>query len=398
MPCNPEPPRRLARPNLRERQLFRRSHLSWACADLAWDADERVSAEADTQVPREDDLNRPEYLPGEQVAEMRIQASAPGKVILLGEHAVVYGRPAIAVPLSGLRATVTVEPGRPGSGVVIEARDLGRTLHAGQELADPLVVTVNNTLARLGVPDPGDLHLTIASDIPIASGLGSGAAVAVATIRALDAWFTELPNAGVEALAGSRLEDRLRKQLTDAEVSALAYETEVLHHGTPSGIDNSVVTYERPIVFTRARGAAPFLLGRPLTLVVGDTGIASLTRETVGDVRRAWQADPARYEALFDAVAETVAAGRAAIERGDAPALGAALRRDHALLQELGVSCPELDALVAAAEEAGALGAKLAGGGRGGNMIALVTRETADRVAAALRAAGARRALVSEIA
>jgi len=326
---------------------------------------------------------------------MRIQASAPGKVILLGEHAVVYGRPAIAAPLSGLRATVTVEPGRPGSGVVIEARDLGRTLHTSQEPADPLVVTVSNTLARLGVPDPGDLHLTIASDIPIASGLGSGAAVAVATIRALDAWFTELPNA--EALAGSRLKARLRKQLTDAEVSALAYETEVLHHGTPSGIDNSVVTYERPIVFTRARGVEPFSLGRPLTLVVGDTGIASPTRETVGDVRRAWQADPARYEALFDAVAETVQAGRTAIERGDVPALGAAMRRDHALLQELGVSCPELDRLVAAAEEAGALGAKLAGGGRGGNMIALVTGETADRVAAALRAAGARRALVSEI-
>ncbi len=307
----------------------------------------------------------------------RIQASAPGKVILLGEHAVVYGRPAIAVPLSGLRATVTVEPGEPDTGVIIVARDLGRTLRVRDADPDPLVVTVRNTLARLGVDAPGDLRLTIASAIPVASGLGSGAAVAVATIRALNAWF-----------AGG---------LADADVSALAYETEVLHHGTPSGIDNSVVTYERPIVFTRARGAAPFSLGQPLTLAVGDTGIASPTKEAVGDVRRAWQADPARYEALFDAIAETVQAGRAAIEQGDAPALGAAMRRDHALLQELGVSCPALDALVAAAERAGALGAKLAGGGRGGNMIALVTPARADRVAAALQAAGATRVLVSEI-
>ncbi|MBU0494468.1 MAG: mevalonate kinase [Chloroflexi bacterium] len=307
----------------------------------------------------------------------RVQASAPGKVILLGEHAVVYGRPAIAVPLSGLHATVMVMPGAAGTGVVVEARDVGRTLRANQDTSDPLVVTVQNTLARLGVTDPGDLYLTIASDIPVASGLGSGAAVAVATIRALNAW--------------------LDGHLTDADVSALAYETEVLHHGTPSGIDNSVVTYEQPIVFTKARGVEPFVLGAPLTLVVGDTGIASPTRETVGDVRRAWQADPARYEALFDAVAETVRAGRAAIERGDAPALGAAMRRDHVLLQEMGVSGPELDALVAAAERAGALGAKLAGGGRGGNMIALVTPANALGVAAALRQAGATRALISQI-
>jgi mevalonate kinase len=316
------------------------------------------------------------------MTDYRAQASAPGKAILLGEHAVVYGRPAIAVPLSGLRATVTAEPGEPGSGVVIEARDLGQMHHMERDAPDeamhPLVVTVCNVLARLGVGDPGDLHLTIASDIPVASGLGSGAAVAVAMIRALDAWF-----------AGN---------LTDADVSALAYETEVLHHGTPSGIDNNVVTYEQPIAFTRARGVEPFSLGAPLTLVVGDTGLASPTKETVGDVRRAWQAEPSRYEALFDAVAKTVRDGRAAIERGDAAALGAAMRRDHALLQEMGVSCPELDALVAAAEGAGSLGTKLSGGGRGGNMIALVTAEAATDVAAALRAAGAKRVLVSEIA
>lgn len=316
------------------------------------------------------------------MTDYRARASAPGKVILLGEHAVVYGRPAIAVPLSRLRATVTVKPGEPGSGVVIEARDLGQMHHMGRDAPDeaiyPLVVTVRNVLARLGVGDSGDLHLTIASDIPVASGLGSGAAVAVAMIRALDAWF-----------AGN---------LTDADLSALAYETEVLHHGTPSGIDNNVVTYEQPIAFTRARGVEPFSLGAPLTLVVGDTGIASPTKETVGDVRRAWQAEPTRYEALFDAVAKTVRDGRAAIERGDAVALGAAMRRDHALLQEMDVSCPELDALVAAAEGAGSLGAKLSGGGRGGNMITLVAAANAAGVAAALQAAGAKRVLVSEIA
>ena len=132
-------------------------------------------------------------------------------------------------------------------------------------------------------------------------------------------------------------------------------------------------------------------------LAIADTGIHSPTRIAVGDVRQAWVQEPERFEALFDRVAVVVEAARAAIAAGEPAKLGPLMDANHALLREIGVSCPELDALVAAARAAGALGAKLSGRGRGGNMIALVTVESASRVAEALVAAGAVRVIVTEV-
>ena len=117
----------------------------------------------------------------------------------------------------------------------------------------------------------------------------------------------------------------------------------------------------------------------------------------MGDVRRAWEREPPRFESLFDRVAAVVEAARSAIAAGEPERLGPLMDENHALLQEIGVSSPELDALVAAARGAGALGAKLSGGGRGGNMIALVTEATASQVADALRAAGAVNVIVSTV-
>jgi mevalonate kinase len=114
-------------------------------------------------------------------------------------------------------------------------------------------------------------------------------------------------------------------------------------------------------------------------------------------VRQRWQAEPARYEALFDRVGELVARARAALAAGDIAALGPLLGQNHALLQQIGVSSPELDALVAAARDAGALGAKLSGAGWGGVMLALVTPDARARVAKALTAAGARRVIETTI-
>ena len=147
------------------------------------------------------------------------------------------------------------------------------------------------------------------------------------------------------------------------------------------------------------RGQPPqtFHIGRPFTLAIADSGIASPTKIAVGDVRRAWEQEPARFEALFDRVAAVVEAARSAIAAGEPERLGPLMDENHALLREIGVSCPELDALVAAARGAGALGAKLSGGGRGGNMIALVTEATASQVADALRAAGAVNVIVSTV-
>lgn len=309
----------------------------------------------------------PDYVSG--VKETAVRASASGKVILLGEHAVVYGRPAIAVPLSGLRATAILTP-HPGP-FHIQAPAVGIDAPLSELHPEhPLARIVYLTTEHLRRPLP-DALLRIESEIPVASGLGSGAAVSTAVVRALAAWY-DVP-------------------LDPPTVSALVYEVERIYHGTPSGIDNTVIAHEQPVYFIRGRPPEPLPVGAALHLLVADSGVPSQTREVVGDIRRRWEAEPARYEALFDRVAEEVEEARRAIARRDARALGERMDANHKLLRDIGVSAPLLDRLVEAARRAGALGAKLSGAGRGGNVVALVEPHTAAPVEAALRAAGAAR-------
>ncbi|MFN2224771.1 MAG: mevalonate kinase [Anaerolineae bacterium] len=305
-------------------------------------------------------------------------AHAPGKVILFGEHAVVYGRPAIAAPVTEIQARATVEPAPPGQGARIVAMDVGQQFLVREEAQEnPLARIAQLTLRRVGqAPDP-DLTITITSDVPIARGMGSGAAVSTAIVRALAAHFEHW--------------------LPSREISDLVYQAEVLYHGTPSGIDNTVIAFEKPVFFVKDEGWEFFWVGSPLLLAIADTGIQSSTRKVVSDLRRRYEADPDHYRLLFDRVGEIVARARAAIERGEVARLGQLMNRNHRLLQAMDVSCPELDRLVGAAREGGALGAKLCGAGRGGNMIALVTAETRGRVDMMLRLAGAADVIVTEI-
>jgi mevalonate kinase len=171
----------------------------------------------------------------------------------------------------------------------------------------------------------------------------------------------------------------------------------VIYHGTPSGIDNTVIAFEKPVYFVKDVAREVFWVGRPFLLAVADTGIESSTREVVGDLRQRYEASPGRYEPLFDRVGEIALAARAAIEQGQVEALGQLMDENHALLQQMGVSWPELDRLVATARQAGALGAKLSGAGWGGNMIALVTEETRGQVDMMLRLAGATNVITTQV-
>ncbi len=302
-------------------------------------------------------------------------ASACGKIILFGEHAVVYGRPAIAVPVTQVRATATVERGE--HGLIIHAADIDRSIAVDPHTSiDPLATIVNLTLEHLNCTLP-DLEITIRSTIPIASGLGSGAAVSTALVRALAKWF------------GARLED--------AEVNALVYEVEKLYHGTPSGIDNTVIAYQKPVYFIRGEALQTFTVARPFKVAIGDTGVASSTKIAVGDVRAGWEIERARYEAWFDQIGAIVQQARSAIESGAIDRLGPLMEQNQVLLRDLGVSSAELERLISAARQAGASGAKLVGGGRGGNMIALVDDHNVAAVTAALRDAGAVSVIVTEI-
>jgi len=305
-------------------------------------------------------------------------ASAPGKIILFGEHAVVYGRPALAVPVTQVHADVEVADS-PRAGIWIHAPDIA--LHAELASLPPdhaLGAAVRSVFAALGVSPFPPLEIRITSTIPVASGLGSGAAVTVAILRALSSM--------------------IHSPLSNGEINSLAYEIEKLHHGTPSGIDNTVVAYARPVYFVRGQPIEPFKVGAPFTLVIADTGISAPTKESVGDVRKLWEADKPKWEKVFDQIGEISEAARTAIERGKTDELGPLMDSNHALLQTLTVSSPELDHLTEIARKSGADGAKLSGGGRGGNLIALVEKYNAAHIAESLLSAGAKRTIITEIA
>ncbi|MDQ3007550.1 MAG: mevalonate kinase [Chloroflexota bacterium] len=328
-------------------------------------------------------------------------ASAPGKIILFGEHAVVYGRPALAIPVTQVHADVEVsDSARPG--IWIHAPDVNLHAELNTLPSDhPLASVIHNFLFLFPHLNPSpsgrgaggegrfpNLEIKISSTIPVASGLGSGAAVTVALTRALSAF--------------------LARPMTDEEINAFAYEIEKLHHGTPSGIDNTVVTYARPVYFvkqstspfergSRGERIETFRVGTPFTIVIGDTGISAPTKESVGDVRKLWEADKTKWDIVFDRVGRITEEARKNIESGKWEMLGELMDQNHRLLQEMTVSSPELDRLVSAARRAGALGAKLSGGGRGGNMIALVNVNLAESVARSMLEAGADRIIITQV-
>lgn len=315
---------------------------------------------------------------------MRIASGrAPSKLILLGEHAVVYGHPAFAVPLAV-----------PGAEAQL----------AGADRCEPVVVHLEDFKIRweFGLPEPaGELlpfsrlissflksnpktpktgwRLSIRSRIPIGCGLGSGAAVATAALRALDEAF------GVE---------RSPKSLSDE-----IYKTEKILHGTPSGIDNTVIAIGRPVLFRKGKEfesvPAP---NSPLHLVVGDTGIRHQTVEVVSDVRNARKAAAGRYDSIFAEIGEITLKGVQAFKKGAGRTLGKAMNENQGRLAAIGVSSREIDALISAALDVGALGAKLCGAGRGGCVAALAeSSEGAERVKEAFKAAGAKTAFVTGI-
>lgn len=307
------------------------------------------------------------------------RATAPAKVILLGEHAVVYGRPAIAVPVWAVQACAEIAEQAPGAGCTLVAHDLAqvtRLIDAGDD--DAKAAVARATLARLGLPANPDWRIDLRSTIPIAGGMGSGAALSAALVRAIYA------QAGVA--------------VDPATLSELVYLGEQRYHGAPSGIDNTVVAYAQPIWFVKGRAPEHFVPARPFHLLIADSGIPSTTKTTVAGVRSRRDADPARYDAWFDAIADLVFAARAAIETGEVDALGPLFDQNHALLAKIGVSLPRLDELAAVARAAGALGSKLSGGGGGGNLIALVTEERAEAVQTALQRAGAVRVMRTTVA
>jgi len=326
-----------------------------------------IGALRTTSTPVQTVVAMPEPAPAEHGASFGY-----GKIILLGEHSVVYGRHAIAAPIGlAIRAEVTRQ--EYGRELVIARWDTDASYDPiGAGLAEQVTALIAE---RLGLAGKG-MRVDVFPNLPRASGLGASAALAVAIIRAMA--------------------DRFGRPITDDEVSSLAFDCERIVHGTPSGIDNTLATFGRAILFRNADTApdaaapeiADIVTPRPIQIVIGLTGKRSLTSHTVGMVRAAWEKNPARYEAIFSQIDELVLAGVGALRRGDLAELGELMNMNHGLLGALQVSSPELETLVGVARQAGALGAKLTGSGGGGAMIAVTEPGGAESVGSAMSQSG----------
>ena len=287
--------------------------------------------------------------------------SACGKIILLGEHFVVHGSPAVAVPLTTHGTTVEIFRDPAAHTDRLESDAPGADLALANELFAA-------ALDQAGFPRGEGLLARVCSTLPVGYGLGSSASLAVALAGAL------LRAAG-EAATVERINER-------------AHRLERVTHGSPSGIDNTVVTLRAPIFFRR--GDRPRALHPPLSpaLVLASSGAPGSTKEAVSRVGQARQADPLGFARRRDRASVLVTRGAAALEANELETLGRLMDQNHTLLSELGVSTPGIEALVAAARDAGALGAKLTGSGRGGFVVALVRPGQDEAVARALEQAG----------
>ena len=295
-------------------------------------------------------------------------SSGHGKIIVLGEHAVVYGRHAIATPVPmAIQARVADESGM-GVVVSIARWDVRYTLTRDPAKQRGFEKPAAMILDRLGLADHA-MTLEVFPGLPRAMGLGGSAALAVAIIRALD--------------------EKFQLGLNDEQINRLAFEAEKMAHGTPSGIDNTVATFGETLLFRKGEPPMiqPVELSQPLPLVIGMTGVESLTAKTVATVRSAWQRNQTRYERLFDEIDAVTLQGLDAMQGGDWEQLGEMMNICQGLLNALQVSCHELEEMVQIARHHGALGAKLTGGGGGGSMIALCP-DNAQTVMQAMQAAG----------
>jgi hydroxymethylglutaryl-CoA reductase len=290
-----------------------------------------------------------------------------GKAILLGEHAVVYGRHAIAAPIP-LTIKALVEDCDDGIHLLIPRWGVEYRLASNPEERRSFERPAGVVLDQLGLAGRA-MRIEVFPEVPRSMGLGGSAAMAVAIVRALDKHF------GLG--------------LTDDQVNRLAFESEKVAHGSPSGLDNTLACYGKAVVFRPGDPPLiePLNIREPIPAVIGMSGYEGLTAKTVGRVREAWQQDKKLYERIFDQIDALTLRGIQAIQDNDLPTLGQLMNICQGMLNALQVSTPELEKLCDIAREHGALGAKLTGGGGGGSIIAICEGDT-EPVVSAIRAAG----------
>ncbi len=292
-----------------------------------------------------------------------------GKAILFNEHFVVYGVPAI-VSAIGKYTVARVESLDSPQYELRDNRDATPNykkdkLEQQKDSMNRIFKALNLDLSKKGV------KIELAGSLYAASGIGASAASCVAIARSLSEYFD--------------------LKLTDEEINNAAYEGEKGYHGTPSGIDNTASTFGGLIWFEKSEPNVmeKISLGNPIEIVMGNTGKVANTAAAVAGVRERKEKSPEKYQNIFDRARNIAFLARRAFQDEDLEEIGKLMNENHKLLQQIEVSSRELDFLVNVARKYGALGAKLTGGGLGGNMIALTPgKELQEKVANAIEKEG----------
>ena len=298
------------------------------------------------------------------------EQSACGKSILLGEHAVVYGQPAIAVPMEDIRAFAWIEENNDKEGVRVEAMDLDEEIIIKDENKHQFAIVIND-LIKKNKTEKLNFTVKLTSEIPQSVGMGSSAATSAAVCRCVAKYL------GIS--------------LSPEEESELVFRAEEVVHGTPSGIDNNVIVYEKPILFVK--GEAPKILysKKDLYIVIGQSGVESSTMEMVKNIRKLVKKNPNEFEIKFDKIGKLVKESEKSIENGRVDKIGVLMNENQEILREMQLSHPELETIIEIAKKAGALGAKLTGKGGGGNVVAISDKvETQKLIANSIEGAGYR--------
>lgn len=278
---------------------------------------------------------------------MSAQGTGHGKIILLGEHSVVYGRPALAAAIpKGCHATA-----EPAEESVLSVEPWGVRVFAQREETDPDRELLRRAFGVISEHYPAHLSVWASMEIPGGAGLGGSAALSVAVIRASDA-----------ALGLAHSLD---------EIIELSLAWERVFHGNPSGVDSAMAALGGVAVYRKGQPLAPHPVGAPFAFVVAHSGEHGSTKATVASVGRQHARDPQKADQIFDAIAALVENAMLAIQRGEREHFGQLMDLNQKLLNGLMLSTSKLEEMCNWAREAGALGAKLTGGGGGGCMISL---------------------------
>ncbi|MDP7282336.1 MAG: mevalonate kinase [Candidatus Undinarchaeales archaeon] len=292
-----------------------------------------------------------------------ITASAPGKVILFGEHAMVYGEMGIATAIDK-RAKVTVcELDEPK--IVVQSKNLPTEIELSnkEKPHEPITQAARLALAKCSHKGQG-LGIEINSEIPQSAGLGASAAIVTATAAAVMQMF--------------------KGELDLMQVAEIAYEAEKTIHTNPTGVETAITTVGGTISFHR--GKVESLKTNPLNLAVANTGLASNPESMISKVKH-YIEDPRMGCTLFS-IGGLVKQAKDALLHNQYSVTGNLMYKNHEFLKNLGVSSPELENLVKRAKDGGSTGAKLTGFGGGGSIIALA--HDAEELAAALGQSGAK--------